>query len=80
MNNHLKHKPFDIKPTNPGVIPPCPVAPDSLIGIPRQQTNPSRWEGEGWQSFVSDLAARGIVIDELKSARTLYVTAAGGMA
>ena len=80
MNNNLKYKPFDIKPAGPGVIPPCPVGPDALIGIPRQQTNPSPWEGGGWQGFVAELAAKGIVIDEQKSARTLYVTDAGGMA
>ena len=80
MNNNLKHKPFDIKPAKPGVIPPCPVPPDALIGIPRQQTNPSRWDGDGWQDFVADLAAKGITIDEQKVARTLYVTDAGGMA
>jgi FAD/FMN-containing dehydrogenase len=80
MNNSIKHKRFDINQTNPGVVPPCPVGRDALIGIPRQQTNPSCWEGAGWQPFVSDLAAREIVIDELKSARALYVTDAGGMA
>jgi len=80
MSDNRDHRPFDIRPAAPGVIPPCPVAPDALIGIPRQQTNPSCWEGDGWQGFVAELAARGIEIDEQKSARTLYVTDAGGMA
>jgi hypothetical protein len=80
MNNSFKHEPFDIKRPKPGVIPPCPVASDALVGIPRQQTNPSRWEGDGWQAFVADLAAKGIAVDELKPSRTLYVTDAGGMA
>ncbi len=80
MHNNPRYKPLDLKPAKPGVIPPCPVARDALKGIPRQQTNPSRWEGDGWQAFVADLAAKGIAIDEVKSARTLYVTDAGGMA
>ena len=80
MNNNLKHKPFPIQSASPGVIPACPVGPDALINIPRQQTNPSRWEGDGWHAFVAGLAARGITIDELKPSRSLYLTDAGGMA
>jgi FAD binding domain len=80
MNNSVKQKPLDIDPVRPGVIPPCPVAPDALSGIPRLQTNPSRWEGQGWRPFVDDLAGQGIFVDERKSARSLYVTDAGGMA
>ncbi len=80
MQTRFNPPPIPVIPPDPGVIPPCKVAADSLIGIPRQQTNPGRWQGEGWQAFVSDLAARGVTVDERKATRTLYQTDAGGIA
>lgn len=69
-----------MRPPLPGVVPPCSVAPDSLTGIPRVQTNPCRWQGEGWAAFAADLAARGIAPDERRALRLQYLTDAGGIA
>jgi hypothetical protein len=63
-----------------GDQPPCPVAPDALQGVPRQQTNPSRWHGESWDQFIAALQSDEIEIEEKKGARGVYVTDAGGMA
>jgi len=65
---------------DPGAIPPDPVAPDALIGIPRQQTNPARWPGEGWRAFADDLAAAGVDVIEDAPARGTFATDAGGTA
>ena len=47
------------------------VAPDSLPGVPRQQTHPKRWKQGGpegrWKKFV----------DELKEAGFLYAMRSG---
>ena len=61
----------------------CPVAPDALQGIIRQQTNPSRWSGaqtSQWPDFVTALAAQGVELRESKAARGVFVTDAGGTA
>jgi len=71
---------LEIPVCEPGVIPPCHVAPDALIGIKRQQTNPSRWKGDGWPEFVSAVREEGIEVREDKSVRGSYVTDAGGLA
>lgn len=63
-----------------GTLPPCPVAPDALQGIPRQQTNPSRWQGENWPDFVAALAADKIEVRQDQGSRGIYLTDAGGMA
>jgi len=63
-----------------GDTPPCNVAPDSLKGITRLQTNPSRWQGDGWQAFAGELRSKGIVVREEKWERSIFVTDAGGMA
>jgi FAD/FMN-containing dehydrogenase len=63
-----------------GVIPPDPVATDALAGIPRQQSNPKRWRGGGWEAFRSQLQADGIELREGHVQGSLYVTDAGGMA
>jgi hypothetical protein len=65
-----------------GDLPSCPVAPDALQGIPRQQTNPSRWKADHgqWEEFVSALRGHGIEVIEKKGARGVYVTDAGGLA
>jgi len=63
-----------------GELPPCPVAPDALIGIPRQQTNPSRWRGDNWEAFVAGLSDTAIEIHEDPGCRGIYQTDAGGLA
>lgn len=63
-----------------GFIPPDPVAPDSLKGIPRQQTNPSRWQGAAWQDFVQRLRSEGVAVHENRSECSVFITDAGGLA
>jgi FAD/FMN-containing dehydrogenase len=63
-----------------GEIPRDPVAPDSLAGIPRVQTNPSRWSGEGWEGFVAELREAGVDVREDRGTRAAFVTDAGGLA
>lgn len=57
-----------------------PVAPDSLVGIPRQQTNPSRWAGSGWSSFSAALERAGLEVRTGQRDRALFLTDSGGMA
>ena len=64
----------------PGVLPPCPVAPDALVGIRRQQTNPKRWTGESWPAFREALEAAGIELLEERHTRGTFATDAGGTA
>jgi len=64
----------------PGDIPPDHVAPDSLKGIPRQQTKPSRWNGKNWDKFIKALSGQGIEIKESRAACSLYSSDSGGMA
>jgi len=61
-------------------LPTDPVAADALIGIPRQQTNPSRWQGEQWPEFVQAVKQQGIEIREQRTDTGIYVTDAGGLA
>src|SRR5260221_5017594 len=61
-------------------IGPDHVAPDSLIGIQRQQTNPARWAGEGWITFRDAVRAEGIELLEESSTRGIFATDAGGTA
>ncbi len=63
-----------------GVIPPDPVAPDSLSGVPRVQTNPKRWEGRGWGAFAEELRAKGVEVRESKAHAAPFLTDAGGIA
>jgi len=63
-----------------GAPPPCPVAADALQGIPRQQTNPERWQGEQWASFVSALQQAGVELRSAQHNTGTYVTDAGGLA
>ncbi len=63
-----------------GELPPDPVAPDALQGIPRQQTNPSRWQGESWQAFVDALEADCVEVRQDRGSLGTYLTDAGGMA
>ena len=59
---------------SPGDIPPDPVAPDSLHGIPRQRTNPARWGGQGWDAFAGALRKKGLDVRQTVAARAIYVT------
>ncbi|GMR17633.1 MAG: hypothetical protein BMS9Abin33_0025 [Gammaproteobacteria bacterium] len=63
-----------------GELPPCPVAPDALQGIPRQQTNPSRWQGNDWEVFVKRLHSENIEVREKISSVGVYITDASGIA
>ncbi|TNF93683.1 MAG: FAD-binding oxidoreductase [Gammaproteobacteria bacterium] len=71
---------MDIPPIEIGELPEDPVAPDALQGIPRQQTNPSRWQGENWQSFIDALKTGNVEVCEDYGSRGIYVTDAGGLA
>jgi len=64
----------------PGTLGPCPVAPDALQGIKRQQTNPGRWNGPNWEEFAAAVRARGIELRETPAARAAFATDAGGTA
>ncbi|MDX8390633.1 MAG: FAD-binding oxidoreductase [Mariprofundaceae bacterium] len=61
-------------------MPPDPVAADALIGIPRQQTNPSRWQGEQWNACVQALKDHGIEVRQRRIDTGVYITDAGGLA
>ena len=56
----------------PGTVGPCPVAPDALQGIKRQQTNPARWSGPNWDEFASAVRALGIEVRETTAARAAF--------
>src|SRR5689334_15291890 len=58
----------------------CPVAPDALVGIKRQRTNPARWNGTQWEAFVAALRAQQLEVLESGSARGAFATDAGGTA
>ncbi len=66
--------------SEPGTVGPCPVAPDALQGIKRQQTNPARWSGANWDEFAAALRALGIEVRETAAARAAFATDAGGTA
>jgi len=63
-----------------GTFGHCPVAPDALQGIKRQQTNPSRWDGANWPEFAAALRARDVELQESIAARGVFATDAGGTA
>ena len=58
----------------------CPVGPDALRGIKRQQTNASRWSGARWPEFAAALRASDIQLLETAAARGVFATDAGGTA
>ncbi len=60
--------------------PPCPVAPDALRGVSRQQTNPKRWQGQQWEDFVAALHREDITLRHTPGSTGTYVTDAGGLA
>ncbi|MDQ6970610.1 MAG: FAD-binding oxidoreductase [Mariprofundus sp.] len=61
-------------------LPADHVAPDALLGIPRQQSNPSRWQGGQWHEFVQALQQVGIDIQQQAHSTGIYITDAGGLA
>ena len=63
-----------------GTFDQCPVGPDALHGIKRQQTNPSRWNGADWSTFAAALRAAGVDLLESMAARGAFATDAGGTA
>ena len=67
-------------PASPSPAPQNPVAPDSLEGVARLQTNPTRWDGASWRAFCRELQDAGWVVRESRAAGALYVSDAGGMA
>jgi FAD/FMN-containing dehydrogenase len=71
---------LNILPVEPGTVGPCPVAPDALQGIKRQQTNPARWNAVGWRAFVDELRVAGVALVEGAVACGTYATDAGGTA
>jgi len=76
----MKKMTFSTDGIKRGTIPPDPVSPDSLKGVSRQQTNPPRWDGSGWDAFVRDLSAAGVVVEDGKAKRSVYITDGGGVA
>jgi len=44
------------------------------------QTNPSRWDGDQWHSFVKYLVLRGITVHEGRSDSSVFISDAGGLA
>ena len=80
MPVQLRGKSLDVAAVEPGAVGPCPVAPDSLQGIKRQQTNPARWKGSNWPEFSAALRACGIELRETAAARAVFATDAGGTA
>jgi hypothetical protein len=71
---------LNIPHVEPGTVGPCPVAPDALQGIKRQQTNPARWNGAGWQDFAAALRVAGVELAEGRTDCGVYATDAGGTA
>lgn len=65
------------QPTSP---PPCPVAADALQGIPRQQSNSSRWQGDSWFAFCDCLRQQNIEVRVEDHAIGMYQRDAGGIA
>jgi len=54
--------------------------PDSLWSAVGDQTNPSRWDGVQWPSFVKYLGNRGIAVHEGRSDSSVFISDAGGLA
>jgi hypothetical protein len=57
-----------------------PVVLDSLWSSVGDQTNPGRWDGEQWASFVKYLDGRGVAVHEGRADSSVYVSDAGGLA
>lgn len=61
-------------------IGPDHVAPDALVGVPRQRTNAGRWVPEDWSAFRDTLLAQGVELLEEAATRGIFATDAGGTA
>jgi hypothetical protein len=57
-----------------------PALLDSLWRTVGDQTNPSRWDGEQWPSFVRYLQSRGVTVHEGRSDSSVFISDAGGLA
>jgi len=57
-----------------------PVFPDSMCRTLGDQTNPARWNGDQWPSFVKYLDSRGIAVHEGRSDSSVFISDAGGLA
>lgn len=64
----------------PNDIGICPVGAESLIGIPRQQTNPSRWNEPSWAEFADVIREQGIEFRDSPAMIGAFATDAGGTA
>lgn len=53
---------------------------DSMGRAAGAQTNPPRWYGEQWSSFVDYLAGRGITVHEGRADSSVFISDAGGLA
>src|SRR4030067_3630775 len=53
---------------------------DSIGRTASCQTNPSRWYGDQWPSFVKYLASRGITVHEGRADSSVFISDAGGLA
>ena len=53
---------------------------DSMGRAAGGQTNPSRWNGDQWPSFVKYLASRGITVHEGRADSSVFISDAGGLA
>ncbi|MDO8811508.1 MAG: FAD-binding oxidoreductase [Gallionella sp.] len=76
----MTHETSNLVLTEPGTIGPCHVGHNALLGIKRQQTNPTRWNGQGWQEFAAALRGCGIELRENIAACGTFATDAGGTA
>jgi FAD/FMN-containing dehydrogenase len=61
-------------------IGPDHVAPDALVGIPRQQTNAARRPADGWTALRDSLRMQGVELIEEAATRGIFATDAGGTA
>ena len=57
-----------------------PAAPESIGSAAGGQTNPSRWAGEQWSSFIEYLLSRGITVHEGRADSSVFISDAGGLA
>ena len=81
-NRHFRNSmpPGNMDTAPSGTIGHCPVGPDSLTQIKRQQTNPARWNGANWNGFAAALRASGVELLESLAACGAFATDAGGTA
>ncbi len=57
-----------------------PSPSDSPLRTAGCQTNPSRWDGVQWPSFVKYLGSRGVSVHEGRSDSSVFISDAGGLA